>query len=332
MVFCLVLITLTNSLKDRRLDPFQFNPCVYNIEGIDALGRPLQSDKTDSEEKVAAVMYTSLSTCDMFILPGIERVDTAQHLINHMEEKKVRGFLPFSSSNQTNIYLLSRIDIENIVSLPNVTYPIENSKCSGTVEPGIVRFDSSFHGDVEFHDPVKLTRVFSINMDSSNSHEGCFIREAQAKTICNVISTVSINQDIVVAGTFGADVFNTSESYHNILESCGLKASSNLNNEKKYSRENKKLLENIYIKGDAEKWMDIIVFKQSIKSKFFGQKEITYPMTLYIHQPLTSKWFKFEVTFSTIIMTVSISFFTWLLYYSRIKPINEGGYEVINSQ
>jgi len=328
-MFSFLLVSAALSISDRRLDPFQFNLCVWNLDGIDndAIKRIVKNDKDDDEAKIARVMYTYLSTCDMFVLPGVVLNKTSEHLVKHMIDNRVTGFETYSVSEHRAVTLLSRIDVNDITDLGTIEFPIPNSKCVGQFEKEPTSLEGSFYGDVQFHDTVNATRIVSVSMSQDKSAKGCFIREAQATKLCDIVKSTPADHDIFIAGSFGAEA--SKEPFGQVLKECGLKAGSDLETKSAYTRASKTLIENVYVKGTASNWLDVITYKQNLVTKFHGQDEITYPLTLYVPQPLSKRWFKFEVTFSSIIMTISVGFFTWLLFYSRIRPGTQGGYEAI---
>jgi hypothetical protein len=308
--------------SDRRLDPFQFNVCSWNLDGFDEAGH-----NTAQEEEISRIIYSYLSTCDTLVLPGITKEESIKNILSIMESKGMEGFVNYSSdSAKRSVTLYSRLDFNGKTDMPNkVAYPIENSSCSDKTS-GEFDFSGSFYGEVEFHDPVNKTNIFVV--DFPTAKEGtCAVREALAAQICKVVNEqIPKDHDVVISGTFGAPS-SDDEKYEKVLEGCGFKKGSSTT-KKSVSNKDGKLVEDAYVRGGASKWLD--VFESVVVDKIFPeQKVITYPTILYIHQPLSSRWFKFEISFSTVMMAVAIAFFTWLMFFSREKKEDEGEYEKI---
>ncbi|OHS93717.1 hypothetical protein TRFO_39985 [Tritrichomonas foetus] len=319
---------------DRRLDPFQFNLCVWDLEGIDPsyTHRSVLKDEDtrDKEENdIAQIMYSSLSTCDMFVLPGLRNHTTAKNLVAHMEDHSFKDFIPYPIEGRYDSTILSRIDLDNTADFqPNeFDYPIKNSKC-GFTGSGHAMMNMSFYGTLSFHEPVPLTHVFSVRLKSQNTPEACAFREAQAAKICEIVSQLSPKDHIYVAGSFEA---NPEDPYHSVLENCGLIDTWYLANKGTYTRKNatdetEYFYDTIWVNQAVknDKYLDTMNVITDKNSKLLSELQIsttlkTMPFTLYTHQPLTPKWKKFEIIFSSCIVSVSILFFVWLMLFSREK-------------
>ena len=318
-MFALFIATVLSSETDRRLDPFQFNYCVWNLAGFDS------SQSSSKVEDISAIIYNSLSTCDYIVLPGATDETAVNQILAQMESKNMEGFERLISNGTADHSVFSRLTVNDVKTLSNsVSYPIADSKCNFT-SSGTYDFSGAFYGNVEFHDTVNTTTLFSVNFPSTEGAEGCAIREALASEICNAVNNNPACYDIFVGGSFGQPA-SDSENYKAILQSCGLEAGSHRNSEAK-SNANNQLIEDVYVKGTAQEWEDIFEVVSETEKMFDEQSPITYPVALYIHQPLSHRWFIFEISYSVCILAVAIGFFTWLMFFSRIKPTEEGQYE-----
>ena len=310
-----------SSDTDRRLDPFQFNFCVWNLKGFDAAS----TAKTNKDDEASKVIYNHLSTCDFIVLPGVSNKNDTDAIKSNIEKQNMDGFEVLPSENPVDMTTFSRLTMNNLTRLPDtISYPIANSQCHSENQ-GTFSLAGSFYGEVEFHDTVNTTRLISVNFPDTDGLDGCAMREAAATEICKIVKETDSSYDIFVGGTFGREN-STYEVYKSVLQACGLEAGSHRNKKAK-SNANNTLIEDVYVKGTAKKWEDIFEVVTLTDATFEGQNPITYPVALYVHQPLSSRWFKFEVSYSVCIMAVAIGFFTWLMFFSRIKKDEEGDYE-----
>jgi hypothetical protein len=282
--------------------------------------------KHKQENGVATVIYSDLSTCDTIVLPGFANETSRQSVLDIMASKGMTGLEVYTSKSKPTTTLLSKIDINNTRDFAaDIKYPVENSKCKGDTSSGSVDFSGSFYGEVTFHDPVNKTVVMAVNFPSEEGQ--CRKREALATEICKTVASYPSDYDFFVSGTFG--VPTSGEVYQEVLEGCGFKKGSSIT-KKSVSNAKGTLVEDVYIRGGATKWLDIFSSIPVIDPVFEGQSLITYPTILYVHQPLSKHWFKFEVSFTAIMMTASIGFFTWLMFFSRERKEDEAGeYEKI---
>lgn len=333
MIALLFIITLEKT--DSRLDPFQFNLCVWDLEGIDvSFEKLLRSSRESEEDEIAQMMYKQLSTCDTFVLPGLRNKTTAKNLVLQMEDKKIMGFKYYPEKGRFDSTVLSRVDLDNLeIFQPNeFAYPIENSKCNYTGEPGVAMLNMSFYAEMSFHDPVPKTHLFSIRLKSGFGERECAFREAQADLICKKVKEINPDEHIYVAGSF-EDYGNGNEQkpYQTILSNCGLIDLKSLVKLKtpytRVSRENGKeyYYDNIWVNQAVKKskYIDVAKITTSIQSSLNSTTYITYPITLFTRQPLTKKWKAFEICYSICIVSLDAIFFTWLMFYSRIKK-NDG--------
>lgn len=301
-------------LEDRRADPFQLNLCVWNLEYLD---RPAKLRSiSDNEKKVAKVMYSILSTCDIFVLPGIEKESTAANLLSCMDDNEFHDFVQFPINRSRDVTVLSRIDLANYSAFSNsVEYPIDGSQYQ--VPKGTIDFSGSFHATYTLHEPVPLTHLISVNFHSNEdlnniSDVDRAIREAQAKSVCDLVSTIDSKENIFVAGTFEPD---ENENYPKILSNCGL--NSHTPTGKKYNSEtytrqaDHKVSETIYSNDNLKKNIDVLVYKHP------EEQFEAHPIQQYTNYPLTPKWKKFEIIFSSVMVVCSTAFFIWLMIYSR---------------
>ncbi|KAH0792470.1 hypothetical protein GPJ56_003647 [Histomonas meleagridis] len=321
---------------DRRLDPFQFNLCVWDLEGIDPtfedVTNSILTDPRELEEgQIASTMYSQLSTCDMFVLPGLRNHTTAKNLIKKMEEKEFSGFTAYPTSGRYDSTLLSRIDLENTTDFkPNeFEYPIPNSKCNFT-GTGHAMMNMSFYGTLHFHDPTPLSHVFSVRLKTGNTPENCAFREAQADLICKKVKEIDSSNFIFVAGSFEA---SSDDPYYEVLTNCGLTDVKYLAKDP-YTRVNKTSSEKLYydtvfvndaIKND--KRLDTLKIKNEAEVVLPSTSYYTYPLTLYTRLRLTKKWKTFEISYALCIFLADAGFFTWLMFFSRERK--ESDYQQI---
>ena len=339
-LFSLVAFSFCTDKKDRRLDPFQFNLCVWDLEGLDpsythpTLLELLKDENTrDKEESdIAQIMYSSLSTCDMFVLPGLRNHTTAKNLIKQMEEHNFKDFSSYPNEGKYDSTILTRIELENTTDFkPNeFDYPIPQSKCNFTGH-GHAMMNMSFYGTLKFHDPVPTTHVFSVRLKSQNTPEACAFREAQAAKICEIVNATlsqSPNDHVYVAGSFEAD---SNDPYYDVLIGCGLYDTWNLAPKNTYTRKNETdgttyIYDTIWVNNNVKdnKYLDVMNVITEDTSQLLSDLKIsttlkTMPLTLYTHQPLTKRWKKFEIIYASTLVPASIIFFIWLMFFSREK-------------
>ena len=341
----LAVFAVLSLSEDRRLDPFQFNLCLWNLEGFDPIYNisALLGSRGDDEKVIAQIMYDRLSTCDMFILPGLRNRTTAVNLIQAMEDHDFKGFENYPKEGSYDSTVLSRIDLDDPKPLEpeNISYPINGSQCGYKGESKLIQMNFSFYANVTFHEPVPDSHVVSVRLKhgDSESHEECAYREAQAKFLCNKIGELFDKEDhVFLAGSFEAD---TDEPYHEILTDCGFTdAMQWAKGTSKYTR---------LMKDGRQVYWDMIFVNQPLKnSKYLDQllfimddsvEEITleentkatYASTLFVHQPLTPRWRKFEIAYSATLGPVAVAFFIFLLVFSREKK-DEQAYDNIGGK
>ena len=330
--------------SDRRLDPFQFNLCLWNLEGLDPIyniSNGLGGTRADDEDQIAKIMYSRLSTCDMFVIPGLKNQTTAENLVHAMANHDFVGFERYPKEGVYDSTVLSRIDLEDAIPFDprNVSFPIPNSKC-GCKETGQIMMDFSFYANVTFHDPVPNSYVVSVRFKHGSTAKDCAYREAQAQFLCEETKRLFGDGHVYLAGSFEAD---TSEPYYDILTKCGY--ADTMAYAKGSSRYTRVLRENGH-KGRSVYWDIIFVNEPLKKSKYLDQLLFvidnsvetisldeslyaTYATTLYSHQPLTARWKKFEIAYSACLVPVSIGFFVFLMIFSREKKTKEVGYDNI---
>ena len=308
--------------SDRRLDPFQFNVCSWNLDGFDET-----THGQKEEEGISRILYSDLSTCDTIVLPGITKEESVKNILSIMESKGMAGFESFTAnSSKRSVTLYSRLDLNNKTDMSaEVKYPIQGSKCANP-QNGTFDFSGSFFGELEFHDTVNKTVLFVVDFPTA-TEGSCSLREALATEICNKVKELPKDRDVVVSGTFGV-ASTKDEQYQSVLEGCGFKKGSSVT-KKSVSNKAGTLIEDAYVLGGATKWLDIFSSVAVTDKVFSQQSVITYPTILYIHQPLSKRWFKFELSFSICMMTFTVGFFTWLMFFSRVKKEEEGEYEKI---
>ncbi|KAK8900132.1 hypothetical protein M9Y10_002455 [Tritrichomonas musculus] len=340
----LLFLGISVIADDRRLDPFQFNLCVWDLEGLDPRYTLLLLKDEDTREKeenaIAEIMYSSLSTCDMFVLPGLRNHTTAKNLVRHMDDHFFTDFVPYPLSGRYDSTILSRIDLDNTSDIrPDlIDFPIENSKCNYT-GTGKASTNMSFYGTLHFHEPVPLTHVFSVRLKSNHTPYDCAYREAQAKNLCRIISGFPKEEHIYIAGSFEA---NPDDPYHSVLEECGLIDTWKLAKKGSYTRKDPDngtvyQYDTIWVNDAVQqsKYLDILSVVSDENSKLIKDLKIstslkTIPFTLYTRQPLTKKWRKFEIAFSSTIVPVSIGFFVWLLIFSTDKKDLKDNYNTMS--
>lgn len=332
MLSALLLVQLC-SAEDRRLDPFQFNLCIWNLEGFDPkYSGKLLGSREDDEDTIASVMYSRLSTCDMFVLPGLRNKTTSENLVKAMGEHDFKGFQRYPRDGNYDSTVLSRIDLEEPTPFqPNeFTYPIANSKCGYTGPSQKAMMNLSFYSHVDFHDPVPKSHVISVRLKSGSSAEDCAWREAQADLLCKTAKANFAEGDhVYIAGSFEADA---SEPYNSVLESCGFsstmdkaagKESEHYTRELRHGNVGQKVVWDMVYVNEAlknAKYIDQLVFIQDEDTEKISLTDYTSPIVLYVHQPLTPRWKAFEITYSSILVPAGIAFFTFFMMYSRVKP------------
>lgn len=328
-MFALIAI-FAAAKSDSRLDPFQFNICVWDLEGIDEAFALLANPRESDEDTIAEMMYKRLSTCDAFVLPGLRNRTTAQHLIAQMEEKKIKGFTYYPQDGVFDSTVLSKVDLENLEMFqPNeFSYPIENSKCNYTGEPGVAMLNMSFYADINFHDPVPKTHLFSMRLKSGSGASNCAFREAQADMICKKVKEIDPSEHIYVAGSFeDYGEGKNAAPYQTVLQNCGLiDLKSLVKFDSPYTRKNREnnqqvYYDNIWVNKAVKdsKYVDTAKITTSIESALQTTTYVTYPLILFTRQQLTKKWKIFEISYSFCIIIFDAVFFTWLMFYSRIR-------------
>jgi hypothetical protein len=336
-MFWSVFVTLASAVTDRRLDPFQFNLCLWNLEGFDLAYpyvRRLRADVPDSQDDadlIAKTMYTSLSTCDMFLLPGLRNVTRANDMITAMKNNDFTGFDYYPTTDITHdVTILSRIDLDDPtpVTQDDLAYPIENSKCNCKSQNLRALMNLSFYANVSFHDPVPATRVVAVRLKSTGDNDtecDCAWREAQAQLLCKRKIQWPAADHLYIAGSFEADL---TESYADILRDCGLTELSGLASGEKFSRKLKGkgnrpvLWDTIWVNEAVVKsgYLDVMQFETGLASvQDMTLTDYTYPIMLYIHFPLTARWKVFEIAFTSVALPIAIAYFVWLLIYAKPK-------------
>ena len=301
--------------NDHRMDPFEFNLCLWDLQGIE------QGKVEENTNKVGKTMASLLSTCDMYVLPGLKDANVTKRIMDKMESMSYKNFKAYDEHN-SQMTIVSRLYPEHTESVTgSLDFPLPESKCpSNTTLAGTVDLSTSFSVDVEFHEPVRKTRVVAVDFSTRTCQE----REAQAKLLCNYVSEVKDSKDVFVTGFFGADI---DEPYHEILKQCGLKYADMWTVKDPYTVKDKKKLHRIYATEGISKRFDIVkIWQTSDATKLDGIEN--YPFELFVHQPLTPKWKAFEIAFSFSIVIASVGFFILLIYCSRLTP-SSGGYSQI---
>jgi hypothetical protein len=321
----LLAIMATCECSDRRLDPFQFNLCVWDLEGLDPRipTSTLGSASSYDEDMIAKTMYTSLSTCDMFILPGLRNRTTTRHLVETMAESSFTGFQVYPPDGLWDSSVLSRIDIGGHTALTNGTYPIANSTCNCS-SGGTALMNLSFHANITFHAPVPRTHVASVRLKNGSSPCDCAWREAQAVMLCDMAGALDPADHLFVAGSFESSP--TDPGYGAVLRGCGLRDVSSLGGHHPFSRQlrahgNKSVLwDTIWVNDAVWKsgYLDTMVFFTDLDQiQSLALVDYTYPLTLFVRQPLTPRWKRFEIAFTLCVATSAIAYFIWLLIFSR---------------
>jgi len=318
-----ILLKYTSSKSDRRLDPFQFNLCTWNLDNVDNYD-PNDKNWNNTIDDIATIMYSFLSTCDIFVLPGL-RNDNTSNLINQkLVDKKFTDFDVYPKDAARDVTQLSRMDANDVNFLSNsVSYPIPDSQCSYTGQAGKIDFSKSWHATYTFHDPVPPTHIFNVefNKPSSDPSLDCAIREAEAKSICDIISSFPEKDHVYVTGTF----YNiTDKPYLDIFSNCKLTDRSTIR--KKYhveTREDHSVMETFFTNDQTKSYLDRVVFTDIAKNKYHLWDNEGFPVMLMTHQPLSKKWKTFEYSFAPTAVLIFLSFFIWLLYFSRVKKIDE---------
>ena len=310
-----LFLTFVFSKSDRRLDPFQFNLCVWNLDKADEYCAPTHSESTSIVSNIASIMYSYLSTCDIFVLPGLRLDNTSKIINDEMISKSFVDFEVHPANQVRDVTMLTRVDPINITFLPKeVNYPINNSKCNYQNQ-GSIDFSKSWYASFQFHDPVPLTHIFSVYLaDDTDDGQGCAIREAQAKAICDIIETIPEDEHIYVSGTFN----NLSDSSLEVFSQCKLSDRSLLNKKVTIkTREDSSKKETVWSNDATNSYLDLMKYQDYTKEVLWENKPL--PITLLTHQPLSKRWKIFELVFSPSAVIVFVSFFIWLLFYSRPK-------------
>jgi hypothetical protein len=187
----------------------------------------------------------------------------------------------------------------------------------------------SFHANVVFHDPVPPTHVVAVRLKSTNNTDpncSCAWREAQAELLCNVTSGFPPEDHLYLAGSFEADL---TEGYGDILRNCGLKELSYLASGNKFSRRvrggRSVLWDTVWVNQAVLKsgYLDIMQFQTELAAvSSLHLNDLTFPMILYVHLPLTARWKKFEIAFTSIALPFAIAYFVWLLVYAKPRDAN----------
>ena len=337
------LFAVFGACEDRRLDPFQFNLCLWDLEGLDPIYNvsSLGGTRAEDEDTIAKLMYSRLSTCDMFVIPGLKNQTTAENLVHAMANHDFVGFERYPKEGVYDSTVLSRIDLNDAIPFEprHVQYPIPNSKC-GCNETGEIMMDFSFYANVTFHDPVPDSHLVSVRFKHGSTPTDCAYREAQAQFLCEATKPLFENGHVYLAGSFEAD---TSEPYYEILTKCGyVDTISYAKGTDKYTR----VLRENGKKGRSVYWDIIFVHEAVKKAKYLDQLVFvidssaeslsldeslyaTYATTLYTHQPLTARWKKFEIAYSACLVPASVGFFVFLMLFSREKKAQEVGYDNI---
>jgi len=311
----ILFIALASSKSDRRLDPFQFNLCVWNLDKADEYCDPSHPDHDSTLSDIASVMYSYLSTCDIFVLPGLRFDNTSQLINQKLNDKDFVDFDIYPTGKDRDVTMLTRVDPINITFLPNqLSYPIENSKCNYQGPSGYVDFSKSWYASYQFHDPVPLTHIFSVSLadDTAEQNKGCAIREAQAQSLCEIAKQIPDDEHIYIAGTFN----NLQDESLSLLSQCDffdrslLKQKANIK-----TREDSSKKETVWSNSASKKYLDLMKYQNYTKERLWDNEP--YPITLMTHQPLSKRWKTFELIFSPSIVLIFISFFIWLLFYSR---------------
>lgn len=336
MVFPLFLVAVT-CLADRRLDPFQFNVCLWNLEGLDPIYSGLGGSRAEDEDTIAQAMYSSLSTCDIFLLPGLKNQTTAENLVEAMTAHDFTGFERYPKEGVYDSTILSRIDVSELRSFDPVdyTWPIEGSRCGYTGPPKLLAMNFSFYASVTFHEPVPITRVVSVRFKHGNGLEECAYREAQAAFLCDVArETFPEGDHVFLGGSFEA---NKSEPYHDILAECGFSDTVEwATGSEHYTRKVKQggnqgeyvrwdmIMINQALKGSG--YLDQLVFFHDDWVDTLSLTDYTYPMTLFVHQPLTPRWKTFEIVYSLCVVPVATAYFVILLWCSKADDLEDAYY------
>jgi len=305
------------------MDPFQFNLCTWNLDNIENYD-PNNQTWVDTLDDITSIMYSFLSTCDIFVLPGL-RSDNISNLINEkLIDKKFVDFDVYVNNTQRDVTQLSRMDANDIKLLPDsISYPIPKSKCSYTGEAGTINFNKSWYATYTFHDPVPPTHIFNVEFlkPTSDAQLDCAIREAEAQSICDIVSTFPEKDHVYLTGTF----YNlTDQPYIDILNNCSLIDRSTIR--KKYkveTREDHSIMETVFTNEETKHYLDRMIYTDLVKNKYHLWDNEAFPIMLMTHQPLSKKWKTFEYTFAPTAVLVFLSFFIWLLFFSRVKNVDE---------
>jgi hypothetical protein len=313
--------------QDRRLDPFQFNLCIWNLEGVDP---PFPSPnetltiRTSQEDAIAKVMYTSMSTCDMFVLPGLRNTTRAQDLLDAMEDNGFDGFRYYPGNDaKRDGTILSRIDLDKPtpVTEAQIAFPIADSTCNCKETNMTALMNLSFYANLTFHDPVPFTHIVSVRFQSGNRPCDCAIREAQAALLCDVQSNFTEATHLYIAGSFEAE---SSEGYGRLLRGCGLTDTSEYaKKQDRYSRKPNRadqavLWDTVWVNEAVmkSKYLDLMTVINLPSVETVDLPDITYPLILFVHLPLSRKWRIFEIAFTSVAGPLTVMYFICLLYFA----------------
>ena len=315
LVMIHILLTLVCS-EDRRADPFQYNLCVWNLLGFNA---PINGSDVGFD------MYSHLSTCDSYVLVGVETEEMRNSIIEGMKKKGFTGFNPQPDNYTTErVTFLSRIDFDDddrtIHHFTNkLTFPIQNSLCGYTPESEVTElfdFSGSFHGSLTFHEPTHPTTIASVLFHAGNTSRDCAIREAQADQICNLNYILGNESAFFVAGTFYEH-----DVAEEMLKNCSLTSVVNFEKDKNAGTEN------IWYNPVAKNYVDVHNINKEVNGMYPGMAEVRYPLALLTKQKLTPHWKTFQISFAVSGVVIAAGFFTFIMLYSRM-PKDES-YELV---
>jgi hypothetical protein len=152
----------------------------------------------------------------------------------------------------------------------------------------------------------------------------CAFREAQASLLCDVKANYTEGTHLYIAGSFEAE---PSDAYGQVLKDCGLIDASTFSTKSGiYSRK-------LRTTGETVLWDTVWVNEAVIKSKYLDVmtvinltvlqdlhlNDLTYPLVLFVHQPLTARWKTFEIAFTSVAVPFAVAYFVWLLVFAKPK-------------
>jgi hypothetical protein len=332
-MIALLAFAATCHRPDRRLDPFPFNLCAWDLEGLDQRipTSVFGSASSYDEDMIAKTMYTSLSTCDMFVLPGLRNRTTTRHLVDAMAASAFTDFDVYPPDGVWDSSILSRIDVVGDAALRNPDYPIANSNCKCD-RAGTALMNLSFHANITFHPPVPRTHVVSVRLKNGSAPCDCAWREAQAAILCEVAAALDPADRLFVAGSF--ESAPTDPGCGDVLRRCGLRDVSSLAGHAPFSRRlraegNRSVLwDTIWVNGAVWRsgYLDTMVFFTDLDQiQTLGLVDYTYPLTLFVRQPLTPRWKTFEIAFTLAVPTSALAYFIWLMIFSSPGKGNDAG-------